>query len=292
MPDGSSLEISVKTGEGGAAVVKDAGDDPDVTHGALICAYVELSDFDGEIVIKGGRGVGVVTKAGLQIPVGEAAINPVPRKMIEENVRFVTGSRGAVVTVSVPEGERLAEQTFNSRIGVLGGISIIGTTGIVKPMSVDALVDSFKCEIDVKLAAGESIFIVPGKIGEKHLQRICPEVSAVMVSNYFGEAFAYLREKEVAAVTLAGHPGKLAKLAMGHYSTHSSASPQAQEFVAEKLGLTKNYNTVEEICAEHPEGFGLISEFISAKVRADYKFSSVRVFLFDMQGKLIGKHNS
>lgn len=288
MPDGSRMRIPVSCSAESAFTVKDSGDDPDVTHGAEIHANVRLNS-SGRIEIKGGRGVGRVTKAGLQIPVGEAAINPVPRMMIEQNVREVIGTEnGAVVTISVPEGERLAERTFNERIGITGGISIIGTTGIVHPMSVDALVDSFRCEIDVKLAENRHITLVAGKIGEKHLQAVYPDDEAVMVSNYFGEAFSYLRSKGVSEVTLAGHPGKLAKLAMGHYNTHSAASPQAQGFVSRALSLSGDFNTVEEICLTHPEGFGRIAELISGRVRMDYGFKRTDVLLFNMKGDLIG----
>lgn len=289
MPDGSRMGIPVTCSETGAFVIKDSGDDPDVTHGAEIHAYVELNN-SGIIEIRGGKGVGTVTKAGLQISVGEPAINPVPRKMIKENVREVIGaSKGAVVTISVPEGERLAAQTFNERIGIIGGISIIGTTGIVHPMSVDALIDSFKCEIDVKLAESRHIILVAGKIGEKHMQTIRPGEDAVMVSNYFGEAFKYLREKDITEITLAGHPGKLAKLAMGHYNTHSTHSPQAQDFVSSVLGIPTGFNTVEEICLAHPSGFSRIAELISAKVKDDYGFTKTDVLLFNMKGDLIGQ---
>jgi len=289
LPDGSRMGIPVTCSETGAFVIKDSGDDPDVTHGAEIHAYVELNN-SGIIEIKGGKGVGTVTKAGLQISVGEPAINPVPRKMIKENVREVIGaSEGAVVTISVPEGERLAAQTFNERIGIIGGISIIGTTGIVHPMSVDALIDSFKCEIDVKLAESRHIILVAGKIGEKHMQTIRPGEDAVMVSNYFGEAFKYLRENDITEITLAGHPGKLAKLAMGHYNTHSVHSPQAQDFVSCALDIPTGFNTVEEICLTHPSGFGSIAELISAKVKDDYGFTKTDVLLFNMKGDLIGQ---
>ncbi|QAR33438.1 cobalamin biosynthesis protein CbiD [Geovibrio thiophilus] len=292
LPDGSRMCIPVSCSAEGAFAVKDSGDDPDVTHKAEIHASVQVNS-GGRIEILGGRGVGRVTKAGLQIPVGEAAINPVPRMMIEQNVREIIGkANGAIITISVPDGERLAALTFNERIGIIGGISIIGTTGIVHPMSVDALVDSFKCEIDVKLAENRHIALVAGKIGEKHLQSIHTDAEAVMVSNYFGEAFSYLRSKGISEITLAGHPGKLAKLAMGHYNTHSGVSPQAQGFVGEALGLHRDFNTVEEICLTHPEGFGRIAELISGRVRADFGFHKTDVLLFNMKGDLIGVYNA
>lgn len=269
-------------------VIKDAGDDPDVTHGAAIRARVELREDDAGIHVVGGEGVGVVTRPGLQVPVGQAAINPVPRAMIEANVRAEIGAdRGAVVTISVPDGKRLAERTFNARLGIEGGISIIGTTGIVEPMSVQALVDTIRCEIDVQLAEGHPITLVPGKIGEKYLQVLRPGTGAVLVSNAFDEALAYLRQRRVEKLTIAGHPGKLAKLAMGCYNTHSGASPQAQDFVAGTLGLTETFNTVEEICQRHPAVFASVAGRIAERVQADYGFARVEVLLFDMQGALL-----
>lgn len=288
LPDGKTLEIPVVCHPYAAMVIKDAGDDPDVTHGAAIRARVELRPDATAIYIVGGEGVGVVTRPGLQIPVGQAAINPVPRAMIETNVRAEIGRNcGAVVTISVPDGKRLAERTFNPRLGIEGGISIIGTTGIVEPMSVQALVDSIRCEIDVQLAESRPITLVPGKIGEKYLQALRPGTSTVLVSNAFGEALAYLRQREVEELTIAGHPGKLAKLAMGCYNTHSNASPQAQGFVAGVLGLTAPFNTVEEICQCYPTAFVPVAERIAERVQADYGFARVEVLLFDMAGNFL-----
>ncbi|MBW6509774.1 MAG: cobalt-precorrin-5B (C(1))-methyltransferase CbiD [Desulfuromonadales bacterium] len=291
LPDGGRLGVPVVCRSHGAMVTKDAGDDPDVTHGAAIWAGVELREDDTAIHIVGGEGVGLVTRPGLQIPVGQAAINPVPRAMIEANVRAEIGAaRGAVVTIWVPDGKRLAGRTFNARLGIEGGISIIGTTGIVEPMSVQALVDTIRCEIDVQLAEGHPITLVPGKIGEKYLQALHPGTSAVLVSNAFAEALAYLRRRQVDKLTLAGHPGKLAKLAMGCYNTHSNASPQAQGFVAAMLGLTGAFNTVEEICQRYPAAFAPVAQRIAGRVQNDYGFSRVDVLLFDMAGMLLASY--
>lgn len=290
LPDGGTLRvpIDVCTPEY-AGVIKDAGDDPDVTHGTLICASVNLTGED--IIIEGGQGIGTVTKPGLQLPVGSAAINPVPRQMIRENIR-AEGVRAAVVTISVPDGERLAEQTFNSRIGIKGGISIIGTTGIVVPMSKEALTATIACEIDVLKETGADEFtLVPGKIGEKHIQSLHPDTKTVIISNFAGFALSYAREKGVNRINLAGHPGKLAKLAMGYYDTHSKHSPMAQGFMAEKLGLKGTYNTTEEICAESaPDGLDNIAELVSNKVKDDFGFETCGVTLFDMAGNLKGRY--
>lgn len=290
LPDKSTMELPVECHPHGAMVIKDAGDDPDVTHGAAFWAQVALCEHDPVIHIVGGEGVGVVTRPGLQVPVGEAAINPVPRAMIEANVRAEIGTdRGATVTIRVPEGRRLAAQTFNPRLGIEGGISIIGTTGIVEPMSLQALVEAIHCEIDVQLAEGHPITLVPGKIGEKHLQAQRPAAQTILVSNAFGEALEYLRHRGVRQLTIAGHPGKLAKLAMGFYNTHSSASPQAQDFVAHVLGLTGTYNTVEEICQAHPEAFDPLATRIAEQVEKDWGFARVEVLLFDMPGALLSE---
>ena len=293
LPNNDLLKINVEVHDDYAFVIKDSGDDPDVTNGAKICACVELDFNNKEILIQGGKGVGVVTKEGLQIPVGKAAINPVPIQMIKNNLNKIVGNKiGAKVTIFVPDGEKIAEKTFNKRIGIVGGISIIGTTGIVEPMSVDAVIATIKCEIDVLLKNNsEIISLVPGKIGEKHLKSLYPEKQPVIVSNYFGEAFSYLRENDLSEILIAGHPGKTAKLAMGYYNTHSKNSPQATDFVAEKLGLDKKFNTVEEICniCENFE-FNKIAKLISDKVKADYGFTIVSVILFDMKGNLKGMY--
>lgn len=186
LPDGSTTTLQVKScASSHVCVVKDAGDDPDVTHGADICATVMINNT-GSINILGGKGIGVVTKAGLQIPVGQPAINPVPLEMIRANVRDIIGNnKGADVTIFVPDGERLAEKTFNSRIGIIGGISIIGTTGIVEPMSNDALKATIACEIDVLTENMTHTFtLVPGKIGEKHIHKVYPDEPTVMTSNF------------------------------------------------------------------------------------------------------------
>ncbi len=292
LPKSISLEIPVNVNNNYACVIKDAGDDPDVTNGLEICAKVKIINNSNKIIIKGGKGVGIVTKAGLQISIGEPAINPVPRKMIEENLQSILPENtGAEVTIFVPRGKEIAEKTFNERIGIVGGISIIGTTGIVEPMSLDAIIATIKCEIDVLVQEKtENIAVVPGKIGEKHLRNIYPNTKSVIVSNYFEEAFDYLLEKEIDKITLAGHPGKLAKLTMGYYNTHSKKSPMANKFVAKKLNLKQKFNTVEEICniCKNME-LNIIANLISQKIKSDYPFQSVSVILFDMKGNLVGK---
>lgn len=289
LPSGDIINIPVSIcGADGACVVKDAGDDPDITHGADICAVV-APDGSGEINVVGGKGIGVVTKAGLQVDVGKHAINPVPMQMIKESVSS-TGITSCTVTISVPKGEELANETFNSRIGIVGGISIIGTTGIVEPMSMEALTATIACEIDVLTEEGfEHIYLTPGKIGEKHLLKIIPDARSVIMSNYVGFAIEHCIKKGIKSITLAGHPGKLAKIPMGYYNTHSKNSPMAQGYLADLLGLKGEFNTVEEICGIAE--MDIAAEEISRKVSSDYPLESVSVLLFDMSGVLKGRYD-
>ena len=151
------------------AVHKDSGDDPDITNGARVWAEVILSDIDGGIAFEAGEGVGVITLPGLKLPVGEAAINPVPRQMIEDAVRSVFPSRAARVVVGVEGGESLAQKTFNPRLGIEGGLSILGTTGVVRPMSEEALMDTIRLEMNMRVAGGaEELGLVFGSQGEKN----------------------------------------------------------------------------------------------------------------------------
>lgn len=291
LPDSSFLYIPVTKINGVAGVIKDAGDDPDVTNKIFIYADIKLRT-DGAVNIIGGKGVGIVTKPGLQLPVGEAAINPAPRKMIEENLRrFLPAGTGADVVINVPEGEKVAKKTFNSRLGIVGGISIIGTTGIVEPRSVDAVIDSIKCEIDVYNAEGaDIIWLTPGKIGERALHGVLSGVKTVQMSNYPGEAFQYLRMRGYTKAGVGGHPGKLAKLACGVKNTHSKNSAQANDYIEQLFGLTFKINTIEEVCLpEYGKKFHRLAAEISSKVAEDYGFSEVKVLLFNMAGTLLNK---
>ncbi|HYE69120.1 MAG TPA: cobalt-precorrin-5B (C(1))-methyltransferase CbiD [Anaerovoracaceae bacterium] len=240
-PKGIRLELDMvkpESGEGWAscAIKKDGGDDPDVTNGILIYARVSkipkseimMQKNEPQIVLDGGLGVGRVTKRGLSCPVGEAAINPVPRAMILEQVKTVceefdyTG--GLRVEISVPEGEEIAKRTFNAQLGVLGGISILGTSGIVEPMSEQALIDTIKVKMNVRKADGaEYLVITPGNYGETFLKShlTIPEIDAVKCSNFIGEALDYAELSKFKGVLLVGHIGKFIKVAAGVMNTHS-----------------------------------------------------------------------
>ena len=230
-PKGWIAEASPRfcTLDGGAArcgVVKDAGDDPDITNGCLVVA--EVRKTDAGITIDGGAGVGRVTKPGLEQPVGAAAINNAPRRMIAQavsEVRDAAGYGGGLsVTISVPDGERLAEKTFNPMLGIVGGISILGTSGVVEPMSEKALVDALAVEIRQAAAFGKRLLLTPGNYGLDFLKRSGLDalgVPVVRCSNFIGDALDIAALEGFQSVLIVGHIGKLVKLAGGVMNTHS-----------------------------------------------------------------------
>ena len=225
-------------------VRKDAGDDIDCTDGALICAQVRLSDRPG-IRILGGEGVGRVTKPGLDQPVGEAAINSVPRRMITEAVSQVCSEAdydgGIEVAVFVPGGEELAKKTFNPRLGITGGISILGTSGIVEPMSRQALIDTITLELRQQAALGKrKVILTPGNIGmdfirEQGIEK--PEMPVVKCSNFIGEAIDECVLLGFEEVLIVGHGGKLVKLAGGIFNTHSRQADCRREIFCAHAAL-------------------------------------------------------
>jgi len=213
-----------------AAVIKDAGDDPDVTNGAEIIAIVEETAAEGEdLRILGGPGVGQVTKPGLPVPVGEPAINPVPRRMITEAVAEACqeagrGDMGRLqVTICVTDGERLAEKTLNQRLGIVGGLSILGTTGIVRPVSVRAWTDTIDASMKVARAAGlDAVLLSTGRTSEAAAQRLLhlPEEAQVMMGDYLAYGLKAARRHGFARIYLAGMWAKILKCALGIPQTH------------------------------------------------------------------------
>lgn len=208
-------------------VVKDAGDDADVTDGIQIIAHVHRIP-EACIRIDGGRGVGTVTKAGLDQPVGAAAINRIPRQMIEQSVLDVCdelGYDGGIgVVISAPEGEKIAEQTFNPMLGIQGGISILGTSGIVEPMSEKAIVDTIAVELHQARLQSSDLILTPGNYGQSFLkqQRLDEmEIPIVKTSNFIGDSLDIAVSEHFERVLLVGHIGKLVKLAGGIMNTHS-----------------------------------------------------------------------
>ncbi len=228
------------------AVRKDGGDDPDVTDGILVYAEVSYGEEEGERVwIDGGAGVGRVTKPGLEQPVGAAAINRVPRQMIRDNVLEVCSQAGYTgglrAVISIPEGEALAKKTFNPRLGIVGGISVLGTSGIVEPMSEQALIDTIRVEIRQKLAGGtEYLLIVPGNYGIDFLEEYGHGLrleDAVKCSNFVGEALDAAVEFGAKGVLLVGHIGKFVKLAGGIMNTHSHNADARMELLTVHAAL-------------------------------------------------------
>lgn len=229
-------------------VVKDGGDDPDITTGAHICAKVGFAHTDGEqllesgqpyIDIEGGTGVGRVTKPGLDQPVGNAAINHVPREMIEKEVlevcRLFDYRGGLDVEISVPQGEELAEKTFNPRLGIIGGISILGTSGIVEPMSSQALLDTIRVELRQKYAQGMTIAAVsPGNYGLDFMKRAYGYDldASVKCSNFIGDTIDMAIDIGFERMLLTGHIGKLVKVAGGIMNTHSREADCRMEILA------------------------------------------------------------
>ena len=258
-PKGIQLELEVKEismaqDSVSCAIEKDSGDDPDVTKGTLIFATVSRSEVPG-ISIDGGFGVGRVTKGGLDQPVGNAAINSVPRRMIRENVEEVMAlvdyHGGISVIISAPEGEQLAKKTFNPRLGIVGGISILGTTGIVEPMSEKALVDTIRVELRQRRASGaEYVLLTPGNYGSDFIKN---ELGldmkiAVQVSNFIGDALDICKELGFKGAPLIGHVGKLVKIAGGMMNTHSKYGDCRMEILAAHAGAAgAAKETVEEI---------------------------------------------
>ena len=203
------------------SVVKDSGDDPDVTHGISICAKVEKSDTLG-VHIDGGIGVGRVTKKGLRVPIGKAAINPVPLEMIEYEVRKVLPKdKGVKITIFVPEGLEVSERTFNSKLGIIGGISILGTSGIVEPMSEDSFKESLKIEMNVKIEMNkDKLIFVFGNFGVDYLEEYCgkssiDEDNIQKTSNFVGYMIRAAAELGFKKILFVGHSGKMVKLAYG-----------------------------------------------------------------------------
>ncbi len=248
-PGGISLDLKIcdmVVGEDSVscAVVKDSGDDPDMTNGIKIFARVEKADREAGITIDGGEGVGRVTKPGLDQAVGNAAINSVPRRMIEEELRQVCEDNGYCgglrVVISAPEGAEIAKRTFNPRLGIVGGISILGTTGIVEPMSDDAVVQTIRAELSMRSASGKkTVLLTPGNYGAQFIKEelgLDQEI-AVTTSNFIGNAFSFAAETGFSGALLVGHVGKLIKLAGGMFNTHSRYGDCRAEIMACHAGL-------------------------------------------------------
>jgi cobalt-precorrin-5B (C1)-methyltransferase len=308
-------------------VTKDAGDDPDVTNGAEVHATVRFEEgrpARGEhLFIEGGTGIGRVTKPGLAVAVGEWAINPVPRRMIRHAVTQVFAIRCLPlrirVTISIPNGEELAKRTLNARLGIVGGLSILGTTGIVRPVSTEAWTDTIDTAIDVALAAGsDTVVLSTGRTSELVAQRLLtlppapsrqgrggcddglPEEAFVMMGDHVGYALRACARRGVGRVVLAGQFGKFLKIACGHEQTHVASSALDLETLAGWLeadprttplaGAARRANTAREVLEQAQEK-GALADIVCTRVEGFARRlapgARVEVLLAGYQGEVL-----
>lgn len=315
----ATLKITWTKVEGGkatCAVIKDGGDDPDATHGAEICSTVSFSKNIGQINIDGGKGVGRVTKPGLGLAMGKAAINPTPMKMLEQAVREVASEQlktgGVDVVISVPKGEEIAKKTDNPRLGILGGISILGTTGIVLPYSTASFAASIRQSLDVAIAMGaDTAILTTGGRSEdfaKELFRL-PEHCYVQMGDFAGYSIKQCAGKNLREAIIAGFIGKLTKMAAGVKQTHVAGSHVDMEFMA-RLAAECNApsNVIEEIkganTARHVSEiitknniagyFDLVCKRVHEQM-SDYAMNprlQIKVVMFEFDGRVIGRYPS
>ena len=304
-PDGKREEFPVlfirRTEDGcEAAVRKDAGDDPDVTNGVDVVVYVSFCD-DGKIRFEAGEGVGKVTLPGLSVPPFEPAINPGPREMIRSALTEVAHC-GFRVRVSIPGGDEIARKTFNPRLGVVGGLSILGTTGRVRPFSAASLIDSLKCALSVAAACGvRAPVLVPGNIGERAARRHfrLSSEQVIEVSNQWGEMLDETLRYDFTNLLIVGHPGKLAKLTIGEWDTHSgnsqSAVPVVQALAAklhccrvpDSVTVEGVFRSLDEIRRSELAGFLAckIRECVKQRLRGRH---DPAVAIINMRGEILG----
>ncbi len=240
LPRGERVSFALATREKGedakgthatAGIIKDAGDDPDITHGVEIRATLHLRENGGGVVFRAGEGVGEITRPGLALEVGEPAINPIPREMMRNEIAAIAATHGVAgdvtVTISVPGGEKLARKTLNERLGIVGGLSILGTTGIVVPYSCAAWIEAIHRGVDVARAGGMThIAASTGRTSERGIRKLhgLPDAALVEMGDFAGGLLKYLRRHPVPRLTLAGGFAKISKLAAGHLDLHSGRS--------------------------------------------------------------------
>lgn len=327
--DGTPLVIpiaSIEPLEGTSVrveVVKESGDDPDITHGASVYTTLqlmsgaELEPVEGKSVVYAnilfvaGQGIGHATKPGLSLQVGEPAINPGPRQLVAQELAKVLGSEQACrVQIDIPKGAELANKTLNPVLGIEGGISVIGTTGVLRPMSEEAFKDSLVPQIEVAKAAGfRTQIFVPGKIGERIASSWgLPVEAMVQTSNFIGHMLEAGADRELDRILLFGHLGKLAKVAAGVFHTHNRVGDARLETIAAYSGaagmppeglqrILAAVTTEEALPIIEEYGMGRVFETIAA--RASYRaqrfvFNKVRVgtVLVTLQGQLLGMDNT
>jgi cobalt-precorrin-5B (C1)-methyltransferase len=303
-------ETTLGVGSASAGVVKDAGDDPDVTHGALVRATVLAGPAGSGVTFRAGPGVGIVTRPGLPLPPGEPAINPVPRQMIRTAVAEVAAAYGVpgdvIVEISVPGGQELARRTLNPRLGIVGGLSILGTTGIVVPYSCAAWIDSIHRGIDVARASGLShVAGATGSNSEAAIQALhgLPEIALIEMGDFVGGMLKYLRSHPVARVTVAGGVAKLTKLAQGRLDLHSRRGEAdlaalaelarrhgGSDIMAERITAANTVSEVFAIAGELALGNAVAAEAWQVAAAALRPAAiELEIVLFDRTGRLVGR---
>ncbi len=318
LPKKSKMQIKISSctfdkSSATCSVIKDGGDDPDVTHGAEIHTAVSLTNNIGKIEIDGGEGVGRVTKPGLGLEVGSAAINPTPKKMITENISEIAQDllkkNGVKVIISVPKGRDLAPKTDNPRLGILGGISILGTSGIVVPYSTASFAASIRQSIDVTIAMGnDTVVLTTGGRSEEFARKIIdlPDHCFVQMGDFSGYTVQQCAKKGIKKAYVAGFIGKLTKMGMGVKQTHVKGSKVDMEFLAEiaqicnapedVISEIRKANTarhVFEIVSSRNLGrdfFNLVCSKVYTQLRnhSEEKFD-IDVIMFDFDGNTIGR---
>ncbi len=317
LPKGSFIKIPIHLcqfdkNRAKCSVIKDGGDDPDVTHGAEIVVELSFTDNINEIEIDGGEGVGIVTKPGLGLELNKAAINPVPKKMINENLREIIDKhflkKGIKVIISVPKGKELGPKTDNPRIGILNGISILGTSGIVIPFSTASYAASIRQNIDVAIAMGDdTVVLTTGGRSEDFAKKNVdlPEHCFVQMGDFSGYTIQQCARKEIKKAYVVGFIGKLAKMAAGVKQTHVKGSKVDMNFLAELakkcnaneiiIESIKKANTarhVSEIIIENNVK-GFFEEICNETYRHMRKHSEEKVpldvILFDFDGNILAR---
>lgn len=293
-----------------AGVIKDGGDDPDVTHGAEVRVTVRLAGKGSGISFKGGVGVGIVTRPGIPVPVGEPAINPGPRRIIAANLLRAAdelqGPTDIEVTISIPGGEKLAEKTLNGRLGIVGGLSILGTTGVVVPYSCEAFIQTIQRAVDVARASGVAhIAASTGNASERAAQRHhgLADVALIDMGDFVGGLLKYLRAHPLPRLTLSGGFAKFVKLAEGHLNVHSKESRVDFDALAEivrqiggddeLVALSRVANTAMEVL-DRATAAGLpLADEIATRCRAVAMQTvkpetAVDVLIVDRSGNVVG----
>jgi cobalt-precorrin-5B (C1)-methyltransferase len=317
LPKGKFIKIPIhlcefEKNKARCSVIKDGGDDPDVTHGAEIIVDLSLTENKNEIEIDGGEGVGIVTKPGLGLEINKAAINPVPKKMINENLTEAAGNllleKGIKIIISVPKGKELGPKTDNPRIGILHGISILGTSGIVIPFSTASYAASIRQNLDVAIAMGnDTVVLTTGGRSEDFAKKIIdlPEHCFVQMGDFSGYTIQQCSKKNIKKAYVVGFIGKLAKMAAGVKQTHVKGSKVnmkflselagncgANEIIIEKILKANTARHVSEIIKEN-KIMGFFEQICEKTYKQMKKHSeekiSLDVILFDFEGNILAK---